>query len=380
MSPEELTESLKREANRLGFQLTGACAAVRPQGFDHFESWLDAGYHGEMKYLDERKEAYKHPKSVLDGAVSVLMLGMNYQTKTAAPTGIGQGRVSRYAWGNSDYHDLIHSKLKTLVRFSENLPVDLKSRGVIDTAPLLEREFAQLCGMGWQAKNTMLINRQIGSWFFLAALLLDVELAYDIPFETSHCGTCTACLDACPTDAFVKAGVLDATKCISYLTIEHRSPIPMELREQLGQWAFGCDVCQDVCPWNNKAVETEEDNFQPNSNRNPLDLLPLFFLDDDQFRAMFRKTPLWRPKRRGIVRNAATVLGNNPNDGNVPALEAGLNDEEDLIRGASAWALGRHSIRLAEPILNARLENEASSGVVGEIEAALVQLTNNQEH
>ncbi len=371
MTPLELTNSLKAESKRLGFGLTGASPAVSPTGFSRFEDWLEAGFHGEMEYLPARKEAYQHPNAVMEGAVSILMLGMNYYTGEPHEAEPGFGRVSRYAWGEGDYHDFIHKKLKSLVKYCQELPVELQVRGVIDTAPLLEREFAQLSGLGWQAKNTMLINKQVGSWFFLAALLLDAELEYDSPHVSSHCGTCTACLDACPTDAFVSPHVLDATRCISYLTIEHRSPIPRELREGIGNWVFGCDVCQDVCPWNNKATPTNEPTFAANASRNPLNLITLFDLDDDQFRSIFRKTPLWRSKRRGLVRNAAIALGNAAIDSNIPALAKGLDDSEELIRGASAWALGRHNLELATPILERRLKVEENASVREEIKFAL---------
>ena len=371
MEKEILTKSLKSEAKRLGFDYAGVCPVVKPDNFGHFENWLDSGYFGEMSYLNERREAYRDPQMVMGGAVSILMLATNYQTLEPALINEGQGRVSRYAWGDCDYHDSIHIRLKSLVEFCRTLPEPIVARGVVDTAPLLEREFAQLAGMGWQAKNTMLISRELGSWFFIAALLVDKELQYDMPFKTDHCGTCTACLDACPTDAFVKPHVLDATKCISYLTIEHRSSIPVKLREPMGDWIFGCDVCQDVCPWNNKPQATDKDEFLPASDRNPTNLRELFWLDDDQFRARFRKTPLWRPKRRGLLRNAAIVLGNRPARKNMDALSRGLNDQEELIRGACAWALGRHGNYQSQPILENRLAAETTDEVKQEIIHAL---------
>ena len=188
----------------------------------------------------------------------------------------------------------------------------------------------------------MLINKPNGSFYLLAALLLDVELEYDQPFEGNHCGTCTACLDACPTDAFVGPNILDGKKCISYLTIEHRSPIPVELRSQMQDWILGCDVCQDVCPWNQRTPESPHMEFIPLEARHPLELKGLFELDDDQFRQLFRKTPLWRPKRRGILRNAAIALGNQPAKENVDPLLLGTHDQEPLIRGAAVWALLQH--------------------------------------
>lgn len=379
MSASQLTQSLKAEAHRLGFALVGVCRAVEPAGFSRFENWIDAGFAGEMSYLEERKSAYRHPDHVLDGVVSIMMLGMNYRTEDMKPAAEGSGRIARYAWGTADYHDLIHERLKALKQFASEQSGSTNLRGVVDTAPLLEREFAQLCGLGWFAKNTMLIHPQMGSWFFLAALLLDAELESDEPFSTQHCGTCTACLDACPTRAFPEPGVLDATRCISYLTIEHRSPIDPELRPLMDNWVFGCDICQEVCPWNRKSPEGTEPEFHPLPDQNPIQLRTLFELDDAAFRERFRKTPLWRPKRRGLLRNAAIVLGNQPHDENIACLKLGLNDDESLVRGAAAWALGRHRAAVSEPILRTRLSVESDLEVQAEIQQAMNQLQEDAE-
>ena len=356
MKPAQLTQSLKQEATRLGFQLSGACAAVTPLGYADFLRWLEAGYAGEMHYLEERQTAYQHPDGVMPGVKSLLMLGMSYRTSDHAGSEPGFGRVARYAWGEADYHDLIHTRLKQLKRFAIELLPDVNVRGVVDTAPLLEREFAQLAGLGWRAKNTLLINKPDGSFYLLAALLLDVDLEYDQPFEANHCGTCTACLDACPTDAFVGPNVLDGSKCISYLTIEHRSPIPVPLRGKMQDWILGCDVCQDVCPWNKRTPESPHPEFVPTKTNRPLELTALFDLDDDQFRERFRKTPLWRPKRRGILRNAAIAMGNQPCETNIPALLKATLDQEPLIRGAAVWSLARHLDALDQVNCAASLE------------------------
>lgn len=371
MKPAKLTQSLKSEAKRLGFELVGACPAVSPVGFDRFVDWLDHGYAGEMHYLEDRQTAYQHPDSVLPGVISILMLGMNYQTQMPAPSQAGTGRIARYAWGTADYHDVIHDRLKQLKQFVHSLDETINVRGVVDTAPLLEREFAALAGIGWKAKNTLLINRPAGSWFFLAALLLDAPLEYDSPVDTDHCGTCTACLDACPTHAFVGPNVLDATKCISYLTIEHRTAIPLELRPLMDDWILGCDVCQEVCPWNRKSPLSNEVAFEPLEAHNPLDLRSLFTLTDEQFRTRFRKTPLWRPKRRGILRNAAIALGNHPDGGNIDALSRGLVDPEPLVRGAAAWALGQHGQYITSELLDSQLACESDGEVRREIDAAI---------
>ena len=252
-------------------------------------------------------------------------------------TASGAGRVARYVWRGTDYHDIIHPKLKRLCSLIVAADRAASARGVVDTAPLQEREVARLAGLGWQGKNTLLLNKRLGSYFFLACVLTDIDLPYDEPHESSHCGTCTACLDACPTDAFPRAGVLDATRCISYLTIEHRGPIPVELRSGIGDWVFGCDVCQEVCPWNRRPSRTMKsaDAFEK------LPLNELFELTEDEFRRRYRKTPLWRTRRRGVLRNAAIVLGNQRDARALPALTIGLSDQEPLVRGASAWAMGK---------------------------------------
>jgi epoxyqueuosine reductase len=372
LNTAELTISLKSQAAELGFALVGVCPAVSPQGATRLREWLAAGYAGEMHYLANRASAYEHPNSVLDGVRSLLLLGLPYRTAEPAQCAPGQGKISCYAWGPADYHDVIHDKLHRLADYLRSVSPAAQVRGVVDTAPLLEREFAQLAGLGWVGKHTLLINRERGSWFFLAALLTDLELECDAPFAADHCGTCTACLDACPTDAFPSPYVLDATRCISYLTIELRDSIPHELREGLGEWLFGCDVCQDVCPWNRKAPITTEPAFQPQPEQNPVELRTLFTLDDAAFRARFRHTPLWRSKRRGILRNAAIVLGNQQDESALSALITGLSDSEPLVRGACAWALGRIGGELAREALATRLAIETDHEVRHEIQAAQV--------
>lgn len=372
MSPSELTSALKREAHRLGFDLAGACPAVTPDGITRFHQWLAAGYAGEMRYLESRASAYSHPRHVLDGVRSLLVLGMNYRRLEPESPQHGRGRVSRYAWGR-DYHDLIHDRLRQLLDFLSDLAPGARARGIVDTAPLLEKEFAELAGLGWIGKNTLLLNRELGSWFFLAVLLTDVELEFDLPSPQDHCGTCRACLDACPTGAFVEPHVLDSRRCISYLTIELRGPIPRELRAGVGDWLLGCDICQDVCPWNHRPPAANEPAFAPAPDGNGLELAELFLLDDAAFRARFRETPFWRPKRRGILRNAATVLGNQRDPQAIGVLAHGLSDVEPLVRGACAWALGRIGGAAALNALDDRLRQEPDGEVRCEIDAALAE-------
>lgn len=367
---QSLTQSIKAAAEQLGFALLGVCPAVQPRGLARFDEWLTAGYAGEMRYLPERREAYAHPDSILSGVRSIVMLAMDYRTLEPSAPQSGRGRVSRYAWG-VDYHALVHDRLESLCGKSRELCPQAAVRGVVDTAPLLEREFAELAGLGWIGKNTLLLNTKRGSWFFLAALLIDQLLAYDTPHEQDHCGTCRACLDACPTQAFAAPGVLDARRCISYLTIELRGPIPRELRAGIGDWLFGCDVCQDVCPWNHRAPESRESAFQPIDGETSLPLAGLFEMDQAAFRARFRHTPLWRSKRRGLLRNAAIVLGNQRDPASVSALVRALADEEPLVRGAAAWALGQLAGEPARDALRARKTVEPDPEVRAEIEWAL---------
>jgi epoxyqueuosine reductase len=373
MVPEFLTRALKEEAARLGFELAGACPAVTPPGIERFSQWLAAGYAGQMGYLADRAEAYRHPASVLEGAQSILMLGISYRLAEPAQPGPGQGRVSRDAWG-TDYHDLIRQRLHGLADFHRRLTPGARVRGVVDTAPLLERDFAQLAGLGWIGKNTLLLNRRLGSWLFLAALLTTEPLDYDGPLESGHCGTCCACLAACPTGALVAPYRLDARKCISYLTIELRGPVARELRPALGDRLLGCDACQEVCPWNREAQDSGEEAFAPREGMNPVELSDLLTLDDQSFRQRFRGTALWRAKRRGVLRNAAIGLGNRPHPAAVPALFRGLNDPEPLVRGACAWALGRCGDPSIESHLQQRLTAEAEGEVREEIKIALATL------
>ncbi|MFO0904481.1 MAG: tRNA epoxyqueuosine(34) reductase QueG [Pirellulales bacterium] len=367
----DLAPRIKEAAIGEGFSLVGICRATTPASLPRLYEWLDAGYAGEMRYMADRRDAYSHPQHVLEGVRSLVMLGWNYSTGPAPDAATGAGRVARYAWSEVDYHDLLHEKLKRLARQVQTWAPAARVRGVVDTAPLLEREFAQLAGLGWVGKNTLLIHRQAGSWFFLAALLTDLDLPSDESWTTDHCGTCRACLDACPTQAFPAPYVLDATRCISYLTIELRGPAPEPLREGLGDWVFGCDICQEVCPWNRRAPQSERPEMTPRPDLPRLELTSLFELDDESFRQLFRRTPLWRSKRRGILRNAAYVLGNQRQPTAVGALGRGLGDREPLVRGACAWGLGMIGGFESQGLLTERLGTETDEGVKEELLRAI---------
>ncbi len=335
-----LSERIKSEAIRLGFDLVGIAPAVTPQGVAHWGEWLQRGFAGEMSYMNRNTAAREHPSHILDGVQSVVMVAMNYRTTEPAPAGPLEGRVSRYAWGE-DYHRILRERLKKLGDFLHAELPGCRSRIVVDTAPLLERDFARLAGIGWIGKNTMLINKWTGSWLFLGALLTDAELEYDTPHEASHCGTCTRCLDACPTDAFAGPYQLDSRRCTSYLTIELRGSIPESLRPGVENWLFGCDVCQDVCPWNRKAPPSNEPGFDPRTSDGNVDLVRLLEMNDDELTAAISGTTLTRTRLRGLRRNAAIILGNSGSPRCVPVLQRWVAGPDPIVSEAALWALER---------------------------------------
>jgi epoxyqueuosine reductase len=336
-----LAQRIKAEARRLGFELAGIAPAVPADGFERLRDWLERDYAGDMAYMHRHADARRHPASVLPEVRSVVMLGMNYAPLPAEKGDrASAGRLARYARGE-DYHHVLRRRLNELLAWVREQVPGCKGRGVVDTAPLLERDFARRAGLGWFGKNTMLIDKRLGSYFFLAALLLDIELEADPPQSASHCGTCTACLDACPTGAFAGPGWLDSRRCISYLTIELRGPIDHELRPSMGDWLFGCDVCQEVCPWNRKAPPTREAAFQPRPDLEALDLVELLSLTEEEFRRRFRGTALLRSGRRGLLRNAAIVLANRGTAAALPALRRLACDPDPVLAEAANWAIAQ---------------------------------------
>ncbi len=309
MDPSRLTKALKEEATRLGFDLVGATPAAPTPGYQHLEAWLANGFNAEMRYFTDRLEDYRDPTRLLDGAKSLLMLGVNYRTVEPVTPAGNQGRVSRYAWG-ADYHEVIRPRLRQLGDFLRRLVPTAAVRGVVDTAPLLERQFARLAGLGWIGKNAMLINQRFGSWLFLAGLLTSEELEYAEPLVDDHCRSCRRCIDACPSGALCEPYQLDARRCASYLTVEHRGEIPEPLRAGCDDRFFGCDACQEVCPWNRETPRTANEAFLPGEGMNPIDLDHVASMDEETFRRHFRHSPLWRARLVGARRNAAVVVEN----------------------------------------------------------------------
>jgi epoxyqueuosine reductase len=381
LAPAALVADLRREAEGLGFSRLGIAAATPPPHHEAFQGWLSAGLAGAMQPWLERHEPLRRSlEAILPGARSVVVLATDHGLGAGAGNELlepGHGRVARYARGD-DYHDLLRSRLNRLAVWLEARVPGSRARGVVDSAPLAERDFAWLAGLGWFGKNTMLIDPRAGSYFLLAAVVTNVVLPTDVPLQTDHCGTCTACLDACPTGAFPAPRILDASKCISAVTIEDHGPIARERREELGDWLFGCDVCQEVCPWNRHAPGSAEPALQPRGGQASLPLAELLALDDSGFRARFRGSPLLRAKRRGLLRSAAVVLGNRPHPPAFAAIAAAAGDSDAVIRGAAAWALGRWiaagvMATEARAALEARLAIEPDAAVLAEVEAGLGQ-------
>jgi epoxyqueuosine reductase len=347
-----------------------------------YRRWLSDGHNGEMAYL-ARPDAVAR-RGDLSGTMaqvrSVVVVGLDYlnEPRGEEPSDASVGVVARYARGR-DYHVVVKAKLVGLAeRIQALIKRPMTSRAYVDTGPILERELAHRAGMGWFGRNTMLIHPRRGSWFFLGALLLDVELEPDAPFQVDHCGSCTRCLDACPTGALLGrdddgAPVMDARRCISYLTIEHRGAIPRELRGAIGNRIYGCDICQDVCPFNSaKLVEiTREPDLEAREHVTGRQLIDLMEMDEAAWNDFSRGSALRRGKRAGFLRNVAVALGNWGSPAAVPALVRALGDGEPLVRGHAAWALGRVGGDEAHNALKARLEVELDSSVRAELESEL---------
>ncbi|WP_437185690.1 tRNA epoxyqueuosine(34) reductase QueG [Planctomicrobium sp. SH668] len=371
-TPEELSRHVKAAALELGFELVGIAPAVQPETFGYFQDWVRHGLHASMDYIPRREQAYEHPEGVQVGARNVIVCAMNYGAGVQRSD--ATSKVAAYAQGTEDYHNVLRGKLGELASALRRLNPQARTRIAVDTAPILERDFARRAGLGWFGKNTMLINKWRGSYFFLGAILTDCELVPDAPHTTDHCGTCTRCLDACPTDAFNGPHVLDAGKCISYLTIELRDKLPpRELRNGVGEWLFGCDVCQQVCPWNRKASEPSEPSFVPRETSFPT-AEELITISDDEFLRRFEKTPLARPGRIGMAKNAAIVLGNRGKIESAEILAQGLRDPSPLVRVACAWSLGELADDSAQNFLQRALETEAEESVLTEISTSIEKI------
>jgi epoxyqueuosine reductase len=334
----DLKEKIKTKSRELGFILAGVTTPDPPPHISTFEHWLAQGRHGTMGYLaeDGARARRADPRAVLPECKSILVLATPYAPSSRGE-GLGvRGQIASYAWGE-DYHEVLPARMKELVQFiEEQVGGPVGNRGYTDTGPILERDLAQRAGIGWIGKNTCLIHPQHGSYFLLSEILLDLELEPDAPFVTDHCGTCRRCIEACPTDCILPDRTLDARRCISYLTIELKEEIPPELRDKLGSWVFGCDICQQVCPWNRFAGEGDA-SF---GSGNPLpSLTEELVVSTREFNQRFKRSPVKRAKRRGYLRNVAVVLGNTADLHALPVLQNALDHEEPLVREHVKWAI-----------------------------------------
>jgi epoxyqueuosine reductase len=347
VNPEsELNDEIAARARALGFDSCRITAAAPPRHGEEFRSWLREGAAGEMEWMSRGERKRSDPQRVLADARSVIVVALNYfQGEPPSPT---KGRIARYAWGD-DYHEVMLRKLEQLSEF-------LTARGgtqkcYVDTGPILERDYAAAAGIGWHGKSTMLIDPQLGTWFFLGEILTTLELPADTE-QPPRCGTCVRCISACPTGAITEPHKLDARRCISYLTIELKGAIPVELRPLIGDRIYGCDDCLDACPWNRFAAVSREAGFAAT----PATRMPLrdyLALDDTQFRALFRRSPIKRTRRRGFLRNVCVALGNVGDRSDLPALQRAANDPEPLIAEHAQWAIER---------INSRFRSESRTG------------------
>jgi epoxyqueuosine reductase len=328
---------IKAQAFGLGFDLAGITTLGAPDSAAEFDAWLARGYAGEMHYLERGAELRRDARRPEPGMRSAVVVALNYGGRQPS------GPIARYARGD-DYHAVMHAKLDELGAWlTAASGGDVRTRSYVDTGPVLERDLARRAGLGWFGKNTNLINPGLGSCFFIGALFVDADLEADAPFEADRCGTCTRCLDACPTQAFTAPRSLDATRCIAYLTIELKGEIPEEFRPAIGELVYGCDICQDVCPWNVRfARDATEPALQPRADRIAPDAAELLALTDAEWRARFGKSAMTRAKRRGLARNAAVALGNRRDPHTIPALKAAAeHDPEPLVRTHASWALAQ---------------------------------------
>ncbi len=373
-----LYDLLKAETERLGFTLAGVAPIAPPPHLQTYERWLANGLQAEMGYLatDRARERRADPQRILPTARSLLVVAMRYFAPEAIPDGPAAealGRVAAYAWG-ADYHEVLPPRLEELLHTLEQaLGRALDARAYTDTGPILERDFAQTAGLGWIGKNTCLISPRSGSYYLLGELFLNTELEPSQPLSHDFCGSCRRCIDACPTEAIRADRTVDSGRCISYLTIENKGTIPAELRSQTGDWVFGCDICQSVCPWNLRFAAPEgHPALAPRPGVPRPVLRKELRLTPQEFNRKFRHSPIQRAKRRGYLRNIAVALGNQPDPAAVPALVETLeNEPEALVRAHAAWALGQMHTARARQALDKSLKQEPEASVRDEIFAAL---------
>jgi len=365
----EFSKSLRAQVRSLGF---AKIAISRPERLDErngLKSWLEAGHHGDMLWMQRDPEKRLDPRLLFDDCRSVVTLAMNYYSPEKHSENAWEGKISRYAWG-MDYHAVAKNRLRKLLEWIRSEEPTATGVAYCDTGPIMDKAWAHKSGLGWIGKHSNLISRDWGSWLFLSELLLNLELDTDSE-DRNYCGTCQRCMAACPTQAIVAPYIVDARRCISYLTIELRGSIPREFRRSIGSRIFGCDDCQDVCPWNRFAQITDEGAFRPASGNHTPDLKDLMTITEEEFRSRFAQSPIRRAKYAGFLRNVAVALGNSRDPAVCGVLIKSLNHSEPLVREHVAWALGEIGGKQVYEALLARLQVETSAGVREEIALAL---------
>jgi epoxyqueuosine reductase len=347
-----LSDVVKRAAEGAGFDLAGFASVVDAPELQHFSRWIAAGHAGEMEYMKSRDEQAALQRASLSRvapwARSVIVCALNYNTSYPYSTQVqdpSRGWISRYAWSREDYHAVVMRRLKQVeAALRQAAPAEsqatLITRCYVDTGPIVERVFAKYAGVGWIGKNTCVINQKKGSWLFLGVILTSLALDPGLP-PPDRCGTCTRCIEACPTDAIIAPYQLDSNKCISYLTIEKRGSVPEDLRAGMGRHVFGCDICQDVCPWNRKAPVSSATEFEPRPGLVNPDLGWIAEMSAEDFQEVFRGSPIRRAKRTGLRRNAAIAMGNSGNREFLPLLDKLAADEDESVAESARWARAR---------------------------------------
>ncbi len=363
-SASMLTARIRREAERLGFFRMGCVAAGPLPRSESFDSWLNKGMHGEMAYMHRQAPKRRSPRLVLEAVKSILVLARNYHTGHPLDENPLFGKISRYAWGD-DYHTILMDDLRALESFITREVPGSRAISYVDTGPIMEKVWGASSALGWMGKHTNLISREQGSWFFVGVILLDIELEYDVP-EPDRCGSCVRCIDACPTGAIVAPYIVDARLCISYLTIELKGKVPAPLRPLIGNRIYGCDDCQEVCPWNGFAVSSREPGFQPREGNYSPELGPLVDITPDEFTSRFRNSPIRRVKRDGFVRNVVIALGNSRDERAVPPLSRALRDRSPLVRAHAVWAMTQIDSPEARRLLGQAREVESDATVLEE--------------
>jgi epoxyqueuosine reductase len=377
-SAADLTARIREQARRLGFFKVGIAKAGRLPNAERLERWLEQGMHGRMAYMERQAEKRRDPAAILPHVRSIIVAAMNYCSVAppSHPDGL-HGRISRYAWGE-DYHTVVSARLEALSRFVQELAPGTRTASYVDAGPVMEKVWGAQSALGWMGKHSNLIARELGSWFFLGVLLLDLELACDTPAR-DHCGSCTRCMTVCPTGAIVAPYTVDARLCISYLTIELRGSIPRELRPLIGNRIFGCDDCQEACPWNRFAVKTSEPAFSPRAGLDAPDLAAFVGITPQEFKMRFHNSPVLRAKRDGFVRNVVVALGNSGRPEAAGPLAAALHDPSALVRTHAAWALGQLRTARSAEILREALAREFDPAAHAEIVQALAEFSEKRD-